>query len=69
MLSEEDVRMLSPSAMTARHAALSSLVTGRSNPLLTVCFSQIPGRKEMGGREGWSRSLKRKLTSSAEMQD
>ncbi len=34
-----------------------------------VFFSQIPWRKKTGGREGWSRSLKRKLTTSAERQD
>ncbi len=32
-------------------------------------FSQITGRKKTGGREGRSRSLKRKLTASAERQD
>ncbi len=50
-------------------AGVSSLVTGRSNPLPIVFVSQIPGRKETGGREGRSRSLKRKLTASAERQD
>ncbi len=32
-------------------------------------FSQIPGRKKTGGSKGRSRSLKRKLTASAERQD
>ncbi len=32
-------------------------------------FSQITGRKKTGGHEGRSRSLKRKLTASAERQD
>ncbi len=51
-------------------ADVSSLVTGRSNPLSAVFFSsQIPGRKKMAGCEGRSRSLKRKLTASAERQD
>ncbi len=33
-------------------ADVSSLVTGRSNLLLTVFFSQIPGRKKTGGARG-----------------
>ncbi len=44
---------------------MSSLVTGRSNPLPAVFFTQIPGRKKTRGREGLSRSLKRKLAVQA----
>ncbi len=35
----------------------------------TAFSSQVPGRKEAGGREGQSRFLKRKLTASAERRD
>ncbi len=71
MLSEEDGRMLSPSAETARHAGIKPTCACHQ-PLKSSArcfFSQIPGRKKTGGREGWSRLLKRKLTASTNRQD
>ncbi len=73
MLSEEDRRMLSPSAVTARHAGIEPMWARLSLAAQILCqlfFSHrsLGGRK-MGGREGRSRSLKRKLSVSAERQD
>ncbi len=53
-----------------RHwADVSSLVTGCSNPLSCCFFLTCPWEEEMGGREGRSHSLKRKLSVSTEKQD
>ncbi len=60
------------SVVTARHAGIEPTWARLSRPLKSSAhcfFSQIPGRKKTGGCEGRSRSLKRKLTASAERQD
>ncbi len=66
MLSEEDGQMLSLCSdceACGHWADVSSLVTGRSNLLLTVFSSQIPGRKKTGGARGgvalWKESYPR----------
>ncbi len=59
--------MLSPSAVTARHAGMSPAAQILC-PLFF--FSQIPGMKKTGRREGRSLgAVKRKLTASEERQD
>ncbi len=61
------------SAVTARHVGINPTWARLSPAAQILCplffSSQIPWRKKTGGREGWSRSLKRKLTTSAERQD
>ncbi len=50
-------------------AGVSSLSTGRWEPLPCCFSSQVPGRKKTGGREWRDRSLKRKRCASAERRD
>ncbi len=73
MLSEEDGRMLSLSLrwrQGTRALSRCELAYHRLLKSSARCFfSQITGRKKTEGREGQSRSLKRKLTMSAERQD